>query len=63
MYNHNSITCLVTGCLRAVTCPPPDPAGLGEQGRNQQSVHDEAEQEEEQVEDLSSDSPDVVEQP
>ena len=37
--------------------PPPDPAGPGEQGRDQQSVHDEAEQEEEQVEDLSSDGP------
>ena len=23
MYNHNSITCSVTGCLRAVTWPPP----------------------------------------
>ena len=32
---------------------PPDPAGPGEQGRDQQSVHDEAEQEEEQVEDPS----------
>ena len=36
--------------------PPPDPAGLDEQGRDQQSVHDEAEQEEEQAEDPSQDS-------
>ena len=36
--------CLVTGCLRAVTWPPSDPAGPDEQGRDQQSVHNEAEQ-------------------
>ena len=44
MYNHYTITCLVTGCLRAVTWPPSDPAGPDEQGRDQQSVHNEAEQ-------------------
>ena len=45
MYNHHIISCYITGCLRAATsAPPPDPAGLGEQGRDQQSVHDEVEQ-------------------
>ena len=63
MYDHNSIKCLVTGCLRAVTWPPPDPAGPGEQGQDQQSVHNEAEQEEEQAEDPSWDGLDDVEQP
>ena len=43
--------------------PPPDPAGQDEQGRDQQSVHDEAEQEEEQAEDPSWDGLDDVEQP
>ena len=41
---------------------PPDPAGLVEQGWDQQSVHAEVEVEEEQVEDPSLDSLDDVEQ-
>merc|ERR1712049_25804 len=54
-------------CLRAATWPPPDPAGLGEQGRDQQNVHDEVEQVEElqapqEASDEEGDLDDVAEQ-
>ena len=41
---------------------PPDPAGLDEQGRDQQSVNVEVEVKKEQVEDPSWDSLEEVEQ-
>ena len=47
LYNHNSSACLNTFQSRYMA--PPDPAGLDEQGRDQQSVHVEAEQEKEQA--------------
>ena len=62
LYNHNSSACLNTGCFRTVTWPP-DPAGLVEQGQDQQNVRAEVEVEEEQVEDPYWDGLDNVEQP
>ena len=64
LYSGNSINwCTITiqlcvllqGVSEPLHGPPPDPAGLGEQGQDQWSVHDEVEQEKEQAEEPSSD--------
>ena len=49
MYNRNNIV-LYYRVFQSRHMAPLDPAGPGEQGRDQQSVHDEAEVEEKKVE-------------